>query len=86
MLETVFFLVQCAIKIKRIAESVIENEVRCRIQRSEVKSCKAEIRKAKTKVACRDNTQSCNQTETMSSKGKRVYDREWDRNSAYKQY
>ena len=51
----------------------------------EVKYCKAEIGKAKTKVACRDNTQSCNQTETVSSKGKRIYDHEWDRNSAYKQ-
>ena len=32
MIETVF-LMQCGIKIKRIAKWVIENEVRCRIQR-----------------------------------------------------
>ena len=33
MIETVFFWMQCAIKIKRIAKSVMENEVRRRIQR-----------------------------------------------------
>ena len=33
MIETFFLWMQCAIKIKRIAKSVIENEVRGRIQR-----------------------------------------------------
>ena len=41
--------------------------------------------KAKTKVACIDNMQSWNRAETMSPKGKCVYDLEWDRNPAYKQ-
>ena len=40
----------------------------------EVIACKTEIRKGKkTKVACGDNTQSWNQAETMSLKGKCVY-------------
>ena len=46
---------------------------------------KRKLGKAKTKVACGDNTQSWNQAETMRSKGKCIYDLEWDRNFAYEQ-
>ena len=41
--------------------------------------------KAKTKVACGDDTKSWNQAESMSAKWKCVYDLDWNRNPAYKQ-
>ena len=42
--------------------------------------------KAKMKVVCGDNTQSWNQAETLSSKGKCVYNPKWERNPAHNQY
>ena len=49
----------------------------------EVKHCKAEIGKGKNESSMW--RQSVNQAETISSRGKCVYDLEGDRNPAYKQ-
>ena len=51
----------------------------------EVKPCKAEIGKGKNESSVRRQYTELNRAETMSSKGKCVYDLEWDRNPAYKQ-
>ena len=66
MIETIFFMDAMAIKIKRIAKLVIENEVRCRIfcsilfdssstnrMQPEVKPYKAEIGKGKNESSVR---------------------------------